>query len=257
MMLAAVLIGYAVLLGAGGGRLLRRAGWLRRSPQLALLLWQASCLSTVLAALFAGLVLAAPTAGLADGLAGLLRSCVMAIGQAYARPGGAAAAIGGLLLAVAVAVRVTSCTLSELYRAHIGRRRHRQALRLVGRRDPQLDAVVVTDSAASAYCLPGRHGRVVISSAALDALTPTQLAAVMAHERAHLRGHHHLVVAGASSLHRAFPQIPVVRRRTDRDPDAGRDDGRRSCSNPRPTSRGRRCAAGACGDAHSCAGARC
>jgi len=49
----------------------------------------------------------------------------------------------------------------------------------------------------------------VISSAALEALTPDQLAAVMAHERAHLRGHHHLVLAGARSLQRAFPRVPL------------------------------------------------
>jgi hypothetical protein len=66
--------------------------------------------------------------------------------------------------------------------------------------------------APAAYCLPcGRH-RVVITTSALSRLSPGQLRAVLAHERAHLRGHHHLMLAAAAALARAFPAIPLLAR---------------------------------------------
>ena len=60
-----------------------------------------------------------------------------------------------------------------------------------------------------AYCLPiGRH-RIVVSTAALAALGPGQLQAVLAHERAHLRSRHHVALATASALGCAFPRVPL------------------------------------------------
>jgi Zn-dependent protease with chaperone function len=72
--------------------------------------------------------------------------------------------------------------------------------------------VILDDDVPAAYCLPcGRH-RVVISAGALSRLSPGQLQAVLAHERAHLRAHHHLMLAIASALARAFPAIPLLAR---------------------------------------------
>ena len=45
-----------------------------------------------------------------------------------------------------------------------------------------------------AYCLPGLRSRLVLSAGVLDALEPAAVAAVLAHERAHLRERHDLVV---------------------------------------------------------------
>jgi beta-lactamase regulating signal transducer with metallopeptidase domain len=60
-----------------------------------------------------------------------------------------------------------------------------------------------------AYCLPGRAGTVVVTSAAVAALDDGELSAVMAHERAHLRGRHHLVLAVARAMARAVPVLPI------------------------------------------------
>ena len=62
--------------------------------------------------------------------------------------------------------------------------------------------------AAVAYCLPGRVGTIVLTTAALAALDDAELAAVLAHERAHLRGRHHLVLAAASALAQTLPFLP-------------------------------------------------
>ena len=58
-----------------------------------------------------------------------------------------------------------------------------------------------------AYCLPGLLGaRVVLSEGAVARLAPAELEAVLAHERAHLRARHDLVLEAFGVLHRAFPR---------------------------------------------------
>jgi Zn-dependent protease with chaperone function len=52
---------------------------------------------------------------------------------------------------------------------------------------------------------------VVLSSATLHRLEPGQLAAVLAHERAHQAGRHHRLVLLAQALRVGFPWLPAVR----------------------------------------------
>ena len=52
---------------------------------------------------------------------------------------------------------------------------------------------------------PGLRRRVVLTEGTLAALPPDELAAVMAHERAHLRARHDLVLEFFTVLHRAVP----------------------------------------------------
>jgi len=56
------------------------------------------------------------------------------------------------------------------------------------------DVLVVADDIPEAFAVPGRPGGVVVTTALRDALTPAELAAVIRHERAHLRGRHHLFI---------------------------------------------------------------
>lgn len=61
------------------------------------------------------------------------------------------------------------------------------------------------------YCLPGRSRRVVVSSGAVAVLTEQELAAALAHERAHIGGRHHLLVAAAGAFSAAFGRVPLAR----------------------------------------------
>ncbi len=70
---------------------------------------------------------------------------------------------------------------------------YRQARHLPGHGQ----AVVIDDQAAAAYALPGRPGRIVVTAGMLQALDETGEAALLAHERAHLSGFHHLFTAAA------------------------------------------------------------
>jgi len=94
----------------------------------------------------------------------------------------------------------------------VARRRHRILLSLLAHGDPKVPGALVVDHpAAAAYCVPGLRSRIVISAGTLDLLDSAELAAVLAHERAHLRARHDLVVLPFSALGRAFPRARLVR----------------------------------------------
>ena len=61
----------------------------------------------------------------------------------------------------------------------------------------------------AAYCVPGRPAAIVLTSGALAVLDPGQLTAVLAHERAHLAGRHHLLIALTRGLAATFPGVPL------------------------------------------------
>ena len=58
-----------------------------------------------------------------------------------------------------------------------------------------------------AYCLPGIRQRVVLSEGVVSRLSRDELVAVIAHERAHLRARHDLVLEAFIALHEAFPRF--------------------------------------------------
>ena len=88
------------------------------------------------------------------------------------------------------------------------RSRHRMMVDLLGEHRHELDRVRVLDVAAPlAYCLPGMRSRVVLSRGTLSTLTELELAAILRHERAHLRARHDLVLEAFIAAHTAFPRF--------------------------------------------------
>jgi Zn-dependent protease with chaperone function len=91
------------------------------------------------------------------------------------------------------------------------RRRQRELLALLAHGDPKVPGALVIDyPAAAAYCLPGIRSQIVVSVGTLDLLAPAELTAVLAHERAHLRARHDLVLIPFTSLRRALPRSRVI-----------------------------------------------
>jgi Zn-dependent protease with chaperone function len=87
------------------------------------------------------------------------------------------------------------------------RARQRVLIDLVGTEREGLPGTVIVDHPlATAFGLPGLKGRVVVSSGAIDTLSPEELQAVLAHERAHLHAHHDLVLFPFRSLARSLPE---------------------------------------------------
>jgi Zn-dependent protease with chaperone function len=90
-------------------------------------------------------------------------------------------------------------------------RRVRRDLREV-RALPGDDLVVLPDARALAFALPGRRGRVVATDTMLRALSPGQRRVLIAHERAHLRARHPLMLALVHFAAAANPLLISVAR---------------------------------------------
>jgi len=74
------------------------------------------------------------------------------------------------------------------------------------------DLIVVDDRVPDAYAVPGWHGRVVLSTAMVQALPEDELRVLLAHEAAHLAHRHHLYVQLAGLAAAANPLLrPVAR----------------------------------------------
>jgi Zn-dependent protease with chaperone function len=196
---------------------LMRASWPRRSPAAAILLWQALGLAAGLAAV--GALLAVGVSGQGTRPRGVLSGLGMlasrlASGQlldSHASP--LVTAVRATALAAGLALLTALCLMLVLaFTDAIGaRRRQRELLALLAHGDPKAPGALVVDSpAAAAYCLPGIRSQIVVSVGTLDLLAPAELAAVLAHERAHLRARHDLVLIPFTSLRRAFPGSRVI-----------------------------------------------
>jgi Zn-dependent protease with chaperone function len=171
-------------------RALAAAHWPARDPVGALLVWQAVGLAGGLALVGAGAVY---------GLAPLAPDLAAALVVLVADPA-ALLTIGtdhlvGLALGVALAAWLLGVMAATTARTLRARRRHCDLLDVLATPWPAVPGAHVLDHPTPvAYCLPGRRARLVLSVGTLEALDPAQVVAVLAHERAHLRERHDLVV---------------------------------------------------------------
>ncbi|WP_205872989.1 M56 family metallopeptidase [Mycobacterium camsae] len=203
----------AVLLAGPTPAVLARARWPLRAPRAAMVLWQAIALAAVLSTFSAGLAIASrllmpgpdgrPTAGILDAESRLGWPLWVAYLTVFALT-----VLVGIRLMVAV-VRVAIANRRR--RAH-----HRMVVDLVGvghgaALSPPCtrtrDLRVLDVEQPLAYCLPGVRSRVVVSEGALSTLADAEVAAILSHERAHLRARHDLVLEAFTAVHAAFPRL--------------------------------------------------
>lgn len=214
---AAGLLCVSIALAGPVSAALARADWPTRGPRAALVLWQAVGLGGGLGILGAGITLAAGT--LDDRwLPGIAK-----LPGNLSRLGMTGWAGVGLTLTVGVWLVVV--TEVSMTRVVLARRAHRRRLDTVAEvldhevLDHEAHAMVkvrgvrlVDHPRAVAYCLPGLRPRVVVSRGALATLDDDELAAVLAHERAHARGRHDLVIQPFVAWAATFPFLPTALR---------------------------------------------
>ncbi|GGK94992.1 integral membrane protein [Sphaerisporangium melleum] len=213
-MIAAVLLAALATACALGAWRLAFAKWPWRAPRSAILLWQSLGVTWGLASVGALLAYALQPygGGVLYGLRSFTESAVLfgmghGLLQPYGVPRMGALVAGLMLLAVLVAVLLAAGT--QTFRA---RRRHRLLLSLIARDDPGVPGVRVVDHpGAAAYCLPGLRSEVVVSAGTLSLLSRDELTAVLAHEAAHARERHDLVLLPFTALTWALPWVSVVR----------------------------------------------
>jgi Zn-dependent protease with chaperone function len=127
----------------------------------------------------------------------------------------ALAELGVGLVAIVVTIAAAGALWRYGRRVQRARRRtraHGEAARLAGRPLPGTGAVVLDDPRPAAYCVPGRPAAIVLTTGALTVLDDPQLAAVLAHERAHLSGRHHALVLATRGLAAVLPGVPLFTR---------------------------------------------
>jgi len=188
---ALALAALAVLLAWPVPILLARASWPSRKPARALLLWQLSAvaggLSIVGALVLAGIPALAwhPVAG----------------GIAFG------AAIGFVL-------HLLGHLAATMYSVSRQRRRHRVLLRLLCEPHPtEARTLVLDDGAPVAYCLPHGIGSLtVLSRGLIERLPADELAAVIAHERAHVEQRHDILLVAFRAWRSALPWFPIAAR---------------------------------------------
>src|SRR5215469_13362106 len=120
-------------------------------------------------------------------------------------------AITGAVAAAVLIVAAVAVALALRHRARALAESYRRAARL----HDDGTVVVVRDSAVEAYALPGWPGRIVVSGSLLEALDEPGRAALLAHERAHLAGRHHLFTTVAHLAAAANPVLVPLARTVD------------------------------------------
>ena len=211
MTVAVVLAAYAAGLGILGPAMIGRARWTARAPLLAIVTYLAAGWSVIAAVGLAGLTLAVHATALGGGLSDLIGACVHRLQATYGTPGGATVAALGLILAGTVAVRTVLTAMAHFRASRRQALQHAQTARLVGHPHPALGAVLVEHAQPSVYCVAGRQPTVILTTGAVQALDPSQLDAVLAHERAHLTGRHHWLLAMARIGREVLPFLPLMR----------------------------------------------
>jgi Zn-dependent protease with chaperone function len=193
----------ALVLSGPVPAMLARATWPMRAPRAAIVLWQSIALAAVLSAFSAGIAIASrlfvpgpdgrPTATITSEIEVL----GWPLWTAYVIVFAVTLVIGARLTYAVVQVAIAT----RRRRAH-----HRMVVDLVGK--SQGNHLRILDVAQPlAYCLPGVRSRVVVSEGALNALGDNEMAAILTHERAHLRARHDLVLEMFTAVHAAFPRF--------------------------------------------------
>lgn len=207
----------AVVLAAIAGPLLlrRSAPLLVRTPRLAIvvlagtiLLWPAALLSI---GPLAAWLLSGPTI-LPEGAAAVCQRCISAANPFGAEIGtGPVPTILLLALPAAAAVALGAAVTVQL-RSRVGElMRATESVSGESRVIAGHRVTVVADDQLLAFSLPGARGGVVLSTGALAALEQSELAAVLAHERAHVRQCHHWIMVLTDSISTVLTAVPLVR----------------------------------------------
>jgi len=210
---AACLLLYSLVVLIVGPASLSRLTDAGHNPRLGAAAWITAIASVVLSWVAAVAFAIADFAHHWDHPGAVIAVCLATLRSLAAGTAGTAIQFGLWSLAGLGAIAV-AVSAGRLLRT-LGRMRsqthgHARAVHLVGRRVKGLDALVLEAAEPAAYCVAGRPHAVVITTAALDTLGERELAAILAHEQAHLDGRHPQIVAVARGLAATFPKLRLM-----------------------------------------------
>jgi Zn-dependent protease with chaperone function len=182
------------------------------APWLAIVAWLTAIVSVLASWLVAAAFLVIAVAQNRDQPERIASACFAAMRQVAVGGSGPLlqATLFALTAAATSALAILGWRLSRsMRRAQALSHRHAADARIIGHRVAGLDAVVVDAPERVAYSVAGRPDTIVVTSAALDALDECYLDAVLAHERAHLTGRHHLMLVLTRGLAATLPRVAL------------------------------------------------
>jgi Zn-dependent protease with chaperone function len=206
LLLGAILTGWLVPRGLG------RMDLKRRDPLLLIVCWLLSIAGVIFAAVAGVVLLLVPDHGHIGSLVATMHHCWAAL-----RHGSPPRVeqLGGMLVGGVLAVLAARLFVIGVggYRSRArSRREHLAVLRLAGRVDEGSPTTLwLAHDRPLAFSLTGRPGVVVATEGLSRHLPAASVMAVLTHERAHLRGRHHLLVALTDSLGTALSFVPLFR----------------------------------------------
>ncbi|GAA1525207.1 Zn-dependent protease with chaperone function [Agromyces terreus] len=211
MLAAALVLGaVAVALAWPVPVALAKAEWPARAPARALMLWQGIALGGAFAMIGALLAFAAVPAG---SLAAAAEHLMPALLHGAIPPEYAVIHLAALTLAFGLVLHLALNLGQTAVRAERERRRQHELVAVLGDPMPGVPrTLVLAHPEPFAYCVPGLRTATVLTDGLVDALRPDELAAVIAHERAHLDQFHHLVLLSFRAWHSALPWFPIANR---------------------------------------------
>lgn len=115
-----------------------------------------------------------------------------------------------MALTVGIFLRLGWATLTRM-RARQRHAPHLEQLRLLALAGPAGEPLWVEDDRAMAVSIAGRPGLIIMTEGLRRKLPAAAVNATLEHERAHLRGHHHVLVTVVETLAVALPRCPLLR----------------------------------------------
>jgi Zn-dependent protease with chaperone function len=211
MTVAAALLLGACLVGWLAPRYLRRLGSGGRDPVVALIAWLVSIAGVVTTTAFAVVILLLPDHG--SGVMTPLISCWSSLRHGMAPGAESLSGLVGVALLASLAVRLAVVSARGARRRARTRNEHLAVLRIAARAEAGSPPTLWLDhDEPLAFSLAGTPGVVVATEGLNRHLTDAQVDAVLVHERAHLTGRHHLLVAVGDALATMMPFLPLFTR---------------------------------------------
>ncbi|MBV6760626.1 M56 family metallopeptidase [Rhodococcus opacus] len=210
MSITVCLLLYSIAIAVIGPPVLVRLTDRGIAPHLGVAAWCAAIAGVVLAWFGSVVTLVAEFAPSWNQPARWVTDCFTGLAERADGVSGAALRILLVVLSVSAVLAFSAAawrTARGLLRMRARTHRHARMARIIGRRIAGFDAVILDAPARAAYCVAGRPHTIIITSGALAALDQRQLGAVLAHERAHLSGRHHQLLALVRGLAASLPGV--------------------------------------------------
>lgn len=193
-------------------RQLGRADLRRRDPRPLIVAWLLAMSGVALAGITGVVLLLAPDHAGASPLTWALSRCWAALQHGSSPKIEELIGVVSVALLAGLVTRFAVVAITEFREARRASRERLAVLRLAARTDDNSPTTLwLAHDRPLAFSLAGRPGVVVATEGLHRHLPAESVAAVLAHERAHLRGRHHLLIPIAGILRRTLPFVPLFR----------------------------------------------